>query len=173
MDIGHEVIEQLEWHWTNQLRPRLDGLTDDEWRWEPVDGCWTVHPQPDGTATIDFAFPEPSPPPLTTIAWRLAHVTCGIFAVRASAHFGDGTVSYDTFPWAATADAALAQLDEWHDRWVAGLRSLDVAGWERPCGPAEGPFAAYPLVALALHLNREAIHHGAEIALLRDLYLHR
>lgn len=23
-------IEQLEWHWTNQLRPRLDGLTDEE-----------------------------------------------------------------------------------------------------------------------------------------------
>lgn len=24
------LIEQLEWHWTNQLRPRLDGLTDEE-----------------------------------------------------------------------------------------------------------------------------------------------
>ncbi|MFI6836193.1 hypothetical protein [Nonomuraea africana] len=26
---------------------------------------------------------------------------------------------------------------------------------------------------LALHINREAIHHGAEIALLRDLWAHR
>jgi hypothetical protein len=24
-----------------------------------------------------------------------------------------------------------------------------------------------------LHINREVIHHGAEIALLRDLYIHR
>jgi len=26
---------------------------------------------------------------------------------------------------------------------------------------------------LILHINREAIHHGAEVALLRDLYLRR
>jgi hypothetical protein len=25
---------------------------------------------------------------------------------------------------------------------------------------------------LVLHINREVIHHGAEVALLRDLYLH-
>ncbi len=27
------------------------------------------------------------------------------------------------------------------------------------------------MAALVLHINRELIHHGAEIALLRDLYL--
>ena len=42
-----------------------------------------------------------------------------------------------------------------------------------PCGPAEGPFAEYPMAGLVLHINREAIHHGAEIALLRDLYANR
>jgi hypothetical protein len=26
------------------------------------------------------------------------------------------------------------------------------------------------MVALVLHINREMLHHGAEIALLRDLY---
>jgi hypothetical protein len=29
------------------------------------------------------------------------------------------------------------------------------------------------MAALVLHINREAIHHGAEILLLRDLYRHR
>jgi hypothetical protein len=29
-----------------------------------------------------------------------------------------------------------------------------------------------PMLALVLHINREVIHHGAEIALLRDLYAH-
>ena len=29
------------------------------------------------------------------------------------------------------------------------------------------------MAALVLHVNREALHHGAEIALLRDLYAHR
>jgi hypothetical protein len=28
------------------------------------------------------------------------------------------------------------------------------------------------MTALILHINREVIHHGAEIALLRDLYVH-
>ena len=47
---------------------------------------------------------------------------------------------------------------------------LDAAGLARPCGPAEGPYAEFPLAALVLHINRETIHHGAEISLLRDLY---
>jgi hypothetical protein len=46
-------------------------------------------------------------------------------------------------------------------------------GLAPPCGPAEGPFAEYPMAALVLHINREALHHGAEIALLRDLYANR
>ena len=25
------LVDQLDWHWTHQLRPRLDGLTDDEY----------------------------------------------------------------------------------------------------------------------------------------------
>jgi hypothetical protein len=28
------------------------------------------------------------------------------------------------------------------------------------------------MLDLVLHINREVIHHGAEIALLRDLYIH-
>ena len=62
------------------------------------------------------------------------------------------------------------QLDDAYARWASGVRGLDAAGLARPCGPAEGAFADYPLAALVLHINREAIHHGAEIALLRDLY---
>lgn len=37
--------EQLDWHWTTQLRPRLDGLTDDEYLWEPAPGSWNVRPR--------------------------------------------------------------------------------------------------------------------------------
>src|SRR3954468_16135293 len=61
------LADQLDYHWANQLRPRLDDLTDEEYFWQPVPDCWTVHP--DGS--IDFAFPEPAPAPFTTIAWRL------------------------------------------------------------------------------------------------------
>jgi hypothetical protein len=65
------------------------------------------------------------------------------------------------------------QLDEAYAGWITGVRGLGEEGLARPCGPAEGPFAEYPLAALVLHINREAIHHGAEICLLRDLYRNR
>ena len=32
------------------------------------------------------------------------------------------------------------------------------------------PFAQQPRADLVLHINRELIHHGAEVALLRDLW---
>jgi len=56
--------------------------------------------------------------------------------------------------------------------WRDGGCALDAAGLAAACGPAEGPYAEHPMAALVLHINREAIHHGAEVTLLRDLYLH-
>jgi len=28
-DLSAQLADQLDWHWRNQLRPRLGGLTDD------------------------------------------------------------------------------------------------------------------------------------------------
>jgi hypothetical protein len=42
IDWNSALLEQLTWHWETQLRPRLDGLTDAEYFWEPVEGCWSV-----------------------------------------------------------------------------------------------------------------------------------
>ncbi len=176
------LIEQIDWHWRNQLRPRLQGLTDVEYLWEPVPGCWNVRPRGTSTAplqagggamTIDFAMPEPVPAPLTTIAWRLGHVIVGVLAVRNATHFGREPTDYFTFDYASTATRALAQLDEEYGRWLDGVRSLGEDGLTRACGEGEGDYAAWPMAALVLHINRELIHHGAEIALLRDLYTHR
>lgn len=50
------------------------------------------------------------------------------------------------------------------------MRSLDDARLAAPCGPAEGPWGHRTMAALVLHIHREVLHHGAEIALLRDLY---
>lgn len=181
IDWSNELAEQLDWHWQNQLRPRLEGLTDAEYFWEPVPGCWSLRKR--GTSTAPraagageyqyecaYPLPEPNPPPVTTIAWRLAHVIVGVFGARNAAHFGGPAVGWDTFEYAGTADEALAQLDSAYDTWIKGVRGLGSEGLARPCGPAEGPYADYPLAALVLHINREALHHGAEIALLRDLY---
>ncbi len=94
------LTDQLDWHWQQQLRPRLEGLTDDEYFWEPVPGCWTLHR--DGA--IDFEFPAPEPAPVTTIAWRMAHVIVGVLAVRAHSHFDGPPADYQT--WTYATDAA-------------------------------------------------------------------
>jgi DinB family protein len=164
------LLDQLVWYWDNLLRPRLDGLTDEEYFWEPAPGAWNVRLCESGEFVIDFEYPEPVPPPVTTIAWRLGHIIVGVFGMRNADHFGGPPVDYESFPFAGTAKEALRQLDEAYTRWVAGSRSLGEDGLARPCGPAEGPYADLPLAALLLHIHREVIHHGAEVSLLRDLY---
>jgi hypothetical protein len=184
MDINwnEELVSQLEWHWDNQLRPRLEGLTDEEYFWAPVTDCWTISRRGGSRApisvgagefTMDYAIPTPDPEPVTTIAWRLAHIIVAVFGMRNASHFGGPAVGYETFSYAGSATAALRQLDDTYAAWMKGVRGLGAEGLAQPCGPVEGPFAEYSMAALVLHIHREAIHHGAEIALLRDLFLRR
>ncbi|WP_153505239.1 DinB family protein [Cumulibacter manganitolerans] len=179
IQLNESLVMQLDVHWTGQLRPRLQGLTDDEYFWEPVDGCWNVRRRGTSTAPIaagsgdwvvEFEMPEPVPAPVTTIAWRLAHIVVGVLGSRVASHFGGPVCEYETWSYAGGADEALRQLDEQYAAWVAGVRTLGEDRLAEPCGPAEGPYADYPMLDLVLHINREVIHHGAEIALLRDLY---
>jgi len=179
IDWNARLVEQLDVHWNYQLRPRLDGLTDEEYFWEPVKDCWSVRRRGAASAPIalgggdfvlEYARPEPEPPPVTTIAWRLAHLITGVFGARVGNHFGGPPLDYDAFEYAGTANEALRQLDEQYAAWTVGARGLDAADLAEPCGPSEGPWADSPMADLVLHINREAIHHGAEIALLRDLY---
>jgi len=168
MPITEHLVDQLDWHWHTQLRPRLNGLTDAEYLWQPVPGCWTVHP--DGS--VDFSHPAPEPTPVTTIAWRLAHVIVGVLAVRNHHHFGGPPADYQSWPYATDAATALNQLDSAYRNWVDGVGGLTDDQLSVPVGPAEGPWAHKPMFDLILHINREVIHHGAEIACLRDLYIH-
>jgi DinB superfamily len=179
IDWNAQLVDQLDEHWQHQLRPRLDGLTDEEYFWQPVPDCWTLSRRGDSTApisvgagefTMDYGMPPNDPAPVTTIAWRLAHIVVGLFALRTATHFAGRPADYRTWEYAGTAAEALRQLDEQHAAWIKGVRSLGASGLAYPAGPAEGSFAKSSMAELVLHINREVIHHGAEIALLRDLY---
>ena len=179
IDWNTELVDQLDWHWQHQLRPRLDELTDAEYFWQPVPDCWTLSRRGESTAaisvgagefTLDYAMPPNDPEPVTTIAWRLAHIIVGVFAARVASHFGGAPADWATWEYAPTAEQALKQLDQAHDAWISGIRGLGASGLAHPVGPAEGPFAESSMAALVLHINREVIHHGAEISLIRDLY---
>jgi hypothetical protein len=179
IDWNFELVDQLESHWQQQLRPRLDGLTDDEYFWEPVPGCWTISRRGESLAplsvgvgdfTIDSAEEAVSPEPVTTIAWRLGHLLA-VFGMPGTPHFDRpaGPPAELSFP--GTAAEALSRLDEGHDAWLADVRLLGADGLARPQGALSPPqFADAPMARLIMYTHLEIIHHGAEICLLRDLY---
>lgn len=180
MDWTKELAEQLTWHWDAQLRPRLEGLSDEEYFWEPVRGCWSIRPRGEastpmaagrGGYVMDYAYPEPKPPPVTTIAWRIAHILVGIFGLRNARYFGGEEADFATYEYPTTAADAVRRLDAGYTTWVTGIRALGPEDLAANC--REPGFENDTMAALILHIHRELIHHGAEIALLRDLYAWR
>lgn len=175
MDWNKELLDQMDFAWDHHFLRRMDGLTDDEYFWEPVERCWNVVRNDEGAWSVTWDFPEPDPPPFTTIGWRLVHIAIPVFGQRASNHFGDGSYSLKTAKIPGSASEAMALLQEQHDLWRSGVVALGDDGLARPCGPAEAAFADTPFASLVLHINREFLHHAAEVCLLRDLYrdMHR
>jgi len=163
------LLSQIEFAWSHQFLPRMAGLTDDEYLWEPVAGCWSVREEDDGTWRQEIVYPDPTPPPFTTIAWRLAHIA-DFLNTRASNQFGDGSFHRDQLPWTGEAGDAIRIVSEAYERWTGGVHALGEERLFRPCGPTEGRFQDQPVLTLVLHLNREFLHHAAEVQLLRDLY---
>lgn len=159
-----------------RLRRRLDGLTDAEYLWEPAAGCWTIRQRSDGSWRADFPLPRPDPEPFTTIAWRLWHLIDMYGENRAPRwldvpHQGDPVGLDDPDANApATSDEALALLDRAHDRWEAHLALTSEQSLAEKVGPVGAGYADRTRAAYVLHMLDEFIHHGAEIALLRDLW---
>jgi hypothetical protein len=174
-----ELLEQLEFYCAAHLWPRLEGLADAEYLWEPVAGCWSVRENEAGVLELEQSWPEPPIPPVTTIAWRAVHVGRDIFGTRARAFFGppaapDDADMYDKRHWPeplpGTAKEALAFLEQAYSLWHDGVAGLSDDDLRQPLGPKGAEFAEFSMSQLVLHINREVMAHGAEICLLRDLY---
>ncbi|GAB2678990.1 DinB family protein [Thalassiella azotivora] len=170
---------QLGFSWWD-LDRRLDGLTDDELRWEPAPGACGVRPRGQspsprpagqGTHQLDYGYDSvEGPPPLRTIGWLVAHLT-EVFTERWDWTFGEHRLRVDDLTFHTEAAPAVAGLREAVTRWRDRVDALTeeqalTVGLSR----ATEIDAAAPFGHLVLHLNRELIHHGAEIMVLRDLY---
>jgi hypothetical protein len=167
---ARQVVELLkavlEEGWTT-LRPRLAGLTDAEFFWEPVPGCWTLHLAEDGRWVEDYADPAPDPPPFTTLAWRVIHVAaCKLMYYEYA--FGPGQLTWDELVLPHTVADAIAWLEEHHARLRAAMdglsdRNLDelrLTNWGEP----------WPTWRIFWVMAAHDLHHGGEIGCLRDLY---
>ncbi|MFF5437850.1 DinB family protein [Streptomyces achromogenes] len=159
-------------------------LTDDEYLWEPVPGCWSVRRRADGpgpratslAGAGDWgrdaaAYPHPWPPPFTTIAWRLSHLG-EMLTLRADHTAGDRRLTRDDYRTSGDAATALTAFDSAAEAWRKALlgaddTALDTVGY---CAYPYGGDPEEPFLGIVWWVNQELLHHGAEIALLRDLY---
>lgn len=163
------VLEQLWSRSGERLAERCRGLTDDELLWEPVVGSWNL--VPDASHPGGWSYPydtdPPLPHPVTTIGWRFAHLI-GDNEIYFEHAFGPGLRNFPDLPVHGTAGEVLA---DWQNSrrpvtaWLASASDGDLLE-PRPSHLGGSRTAGEVMTILV----DEQIHHGAEIALLRDLY---
>lgn len=168
-----DVVELLRYEGQVVL-DRLDGLTDDEYRWAAAPGWWTLQPDPDGrTGTADWADPDPVPAPITTICWRMWHLAVDCFDSYAARLFGGTASGFDGRTFTLDAAEGVAALTRSWQHFSNGVTAWSMDDMRRPLGRAWGPYGTSTHLAMAFHAQHELVHHGAEIGLLRDLFAAR
>lgn len=165
------------------LLDRAQGMTDEEYFWEPVSGCWSIRRRDDDRdvrmlgkgewALEQDRIPLDSPnPPFTTIAWRLGHLSSGL-TLRADWTVGSKSLGIDDIEMPASATSAIATLERstayWREALTTATTDEDLDQVGRSSYPG-GLDPDIPFIEIVWWVNKELIHHGAEIALLRDLW---
>lgn len=152
-----------------QLIRRLDGLTAEEYLWEPVEGAWSVRPSDESAAAVDGAgIREIDPPPVTTIAWRLWHIAIDCFDDYTRRFSGDMNDAPAT--WTLDPDEAVEMLEA---KWLAYRATISSRNFWTELGENWEHWAQSCVADMAMHASNELVHHAAEVALLRDLYAAR
>jgi hypothetical protein len=192
------LLEQFDWACmrlvNRMLGPEVDSgngtpiavapMTNDEYLWDPVSCCWSIRPRKEGPgpgATLlrgagewgrDSAEPcHPFPPPFTTIAWRLSHIS-EMLMLRSDYTTGSHVLTSDMYATSGEATSAITAFVAASDAWRSTLLSCDDTALET-VGLSNYPYgsdAEEIFIDIVWWVNQEILHHGAEIALLRDLY---
>lgn len=107
----------------------LHGLSDLEYLWEPVDGSWSVGPRaeqrtppnrwlPDSDWGLDLQYPDPTPSPSSTIAWRMTHPIGSTYIAAAllrGRRLKNGHLDERWDEHRAAPRTAREAIDRWHD----------------------------------------------------------
>jgi hypothetical protein len=193
-----ELMYQTE-HFT--LARAWDDLTDDEFWWEPFATTWSIRrpgqcrtPNPFGAGewVADFEIPEPTPVPMTSIAWLYWHIgsmpgrLCDVDLLGGRRTMASGWTSpylahHPIFTSAAEAVTALRagwqRLREAIERADDDHLEVTTAGYTYAAGVvplvAGPPGPARPATHFIACTLTEIGHHGAQIGALRDLYAWR
>ena len=167
------LVQLSEYTW-GRTWARLGGLSDQEYLWEPVRGGWSIRRADDGGFHPDWVGAA-DPAPFTNIAWRMCHLIRCYGEQRNRVWLGvplaGATDRFEvTAPAPVTAADALATLAAAYTEWTTVLDAVNEAALNDRLGPVAGPFADADKAGFVLHMLDEFIHHGAEIALFRDLW---
>ena len=139
-----EDLVELGRYAFGRLRDRLDGLSEEEFRWEPGPG-------------------------VSTLAWRLEHIADLLREERNATWLGV-TAQPAAAAVPITAAQAIASVEAAFATWSKVLDAVPGESLGEPIGPVGGRYAASTRRAFVLHVLDELIHHGAEVALVRDLW---
>ena len=160
------LAKEMDETWS-MLSNWVDGLTDPEFFWEPVPGCWTVHTEENGHWIVDYEKPSPDPSPLTTIAWKLDHLaSCKIMYYEYA--FGEGKLDWKDITIPQSASEATSQLTEAQTKLRTKVDELHDEELERKCRTNWGEM--WPTWKIFWTMISHDLQHGAEIGCLRDLY---
>ena len=171
------VRGQLGFSWL-ELSDRLATLTQAELEWEPGPDALRVvrrgserTPRTLGAGEWVMEWPEgPDSPQPRTVAWLVAHLTEAFFE-RWEWTFGPHERRRDAVPFSGEVGPAVDGLRPEVDRWRAGVDGLpDDGAFTVGLSQATEIDAQAPFAHLVAHMNRELVHHGAEIMVLQDLY---
>ncbi|HLS74822.1 MAG TPA: DinB family protein [Actinomycetaceae bacterium] len=170
------ALGQLGFSWL-ELAERLSSVTQEEFAWEPRPGSLSVvrrgserTPRSLGVGEWVAEWPEGADDPgPRTIAWLVAHLTETYFE-RWEWTFGKHRQRRADAVVHGEVDPARAELARWVGAWQEGVAAVpDEEFLTVGLSQATEIDAAAPFGHLVLHLNRELIHHGAEIMTLLDL----
>lgn len=143
-----DLLELSDYAW-QRLRTRLTGLTDAEYRWEPLQGDQRT---------------------FITLTWRLNHIVDFLTEQRNATWLGLPAREAERGAEPGDAEQALAALDNAYASWRALLDASTEESLAVPIGKPAGRYGNATRRSFVLHILDELIHHGAEAALLRDLY---
>jgi len=150
----------------DELLVLCEGLTEDEFFWEPVPGMWTVFHE-HGRWTYHYEEPDPMPAPVTTIGWRLVHIAlCKVIYHEWA--FGPRRLDFVSIENPGDVASADAMLRDGQRLLEGDLASLDDAALDRPVLTNWGE--EWPAWRIFWTMIDHDVHHGAEIGTLRDLY---
>jgi hypothetical protein len=165
-----DLVEMSDYAWS-RVRGRLEGLTDEEYRWEPVPHCRTVRQMPDGSYRSDGPAEPGDRNQFTSLSWRLCHIADFLGEERNGPWLGLPVAQLPPRGGdPGSAADVLAVLDRTAGSWHGLLAETTEESLSLSIGPIAGHYAESTRRSFAHHVVDELIHHGAETMLLRDLY---